>query len=462
MLQKVLILLVALLAIGGGLVFWKTYYYKPHGGGLTELTASDIELILKDAPPQALQQLATDPEAKKEILDSLRETLALAAEARHEGIADQPAVKRQLNFIEQQIVALNWDKRQNKGQPAPPLGSISPEDTQKYLDTPGNMEQFQATIDAAKESGAFPKEAKLEGEQLTQLQQQWAKLMIAYERGKEELKTLDPDEKRKTELQVALQQASFLARKYSEELAKKVEPTKEEIDAYLKEHPEYDPAKKKEMAEQILQRVKGGEDFAKLADEFTEDPGNKDPKTGKGKGGLYENIGKGQFDPAFEAAALSLEPGQVNNTLVETQFGYHIIKLEGKKTEKGKDGKDEVKYNVRHILLSNTSRDPQNPFSPPMPLADKAKNDLEAKKRDELLKEIVARNHIKIAEDFKVEVPDTTQMPQMPGMPPDLEDSDEKTPEKTTDKTPPVKKDEKTTDKEKTPTDKKDEKPAKK
>ena len=51
---------------------------------------------------------------------------------------------------------------------------------------------------------------------------------------------------------------------------------------------------------------------------------------------------------------------------------YHIIKLESKKTEKDKDGKDVEKYSVRHILFSTSDPNP-NPMAPPMSMEDKAK-----------------------------------------------------------------------------------------
>ena len=75
---------------------------------------------------------------------------------------------------------------------------------------------------------------------------------------------------------------------------------------------------KKKLAEKILTRAKSGEDFGKLAKEFSEDPGSKD------KGGEY-TFPRGQMVPEFEAAAFSLKPDQVSD-LVTTQFGFHIIK----------------------------------------------------------------------------------------------------------------------------------------
>lgn len=80
---------------------------------------------------------------------------------------------------------------------------------------------------------------------------------------------------------------------------------------------------KKELIQKILARARSGEDFAKLAKEFSEDPGSKD------RGGEYV-FGRGQMDPDFESAAFGLEPNQISD-VVTTRFGYHIIKLFEKK-----------------------------------------------------------------------------------------------------------------------------------
>ena len=80
----------------------------------------------------------------------------------------------------------------------------------------------------------------------------------------------------------------------------------------------------KAKAEEILEKLKKGEDFAKLASEVSEDPGSK------AKGGDLDFFPKGTMIPAFEEAAFSLKPGEMSG-LVETEYGYHIIKLEEKK-----------------------------------------------------------------------------------------------------------------------------------
>jgi peptidyl-prolyl cis-trans isomerase C len=77
-------------------------------------------------------------------------------------------------------------------------------------------------------------------------------------------------------------------------------------------------AKHKEM-EGLLKRARAGEDFAKMAKEYSEDPGSKD------KGGEY-TFPRGQMVPEFDAAAFSLGTNQVSD-IITTRFGYHIIKL---------------------------------------------------------------------------------------------------------------------------------------
>jgi peptidyl-prolyl cis-trans isomerase D len=81
---------------------------------------------------------------------------------------------------------------------------------------------------------------------------------------------------------------------------------------------EKDAAKAK--AQGIFDRVKKGEDFGKLAKEFSEDPGSKD------KGGQYPGEMVEQFVEPFKKAVESVKPGELVPNLVETQFGYHIIK----------------------------------------------------------------------------------------------------------------------------------------
>jgi len=80
-----------------------------------------------------------------------------------------------------------------------------------------------------------------------------------------------------------------------------------------------------EEAKKILERVKTGEDFNSLAMEYSIDPS---AKFNRGDLGYF---GTGEMIPEFEVAAFALEPGEISD-VVKTAYGYHIIKLEDKKT----------------------------------------------------------------------------------------------------------------------------------
>ena len=81
-----------------------------------------------------------------------------------------------------------------------------------------------------------------------------------------------------------------------------------------------DDAQAKARIEEIKQRLDKGEDFAKLAKEFSQDPGSA------ATGGDLGYAGQGVYDPAFEEALYALNKGQVSAP-VRTDFGWHLIKL---------------------------------------------------------------------------------------------------------------------------------------
>ncbi|MDU9402838.1 SurA N-terminal domain-containing protein [Pseudomonas sp. zfem004] len=81
-------------------------------------------------------------------------------------------------------------------------------------------------------------------------------------------------------------------------------------------------AQAKARIEEIQQRLNKGEDFAKLAKEFSQDPGSAST------GGDLGFAGPGVYDPAFEQALYKLNKDQVSDP-VRTEFGYHLIKLLG-------------------------------------------------------------------------------------------------------------------------------------
>jgi parvulin-like peptidyl-prolyl isomerase len=78
--------------------------------------------------------------------------------------------------------------------------------------------------------------------------------------------------------------------------------------------------------EEILARARKGEDFAALARETTEDQQSKE------SGGLYDDFPRGQMVKPFEDAAFSVPVGQISG-IIETPYGYHILKVEERKKE---------------------------------------------------------------------------------------------------------------------------------
>ncbi len=419
-LAKGLSVIVVILLIGAGLVFWKMKY-GGHGEDLNSITAEDMQLLLKDANPMQLKALADNPEQKKKISENLEQLLAVASQARKDGLADDPNTKQELENIRNIITASVYDQTINKDKgPMPQFGYISEDQIKQYWSgdaAAAHEEEFKKFIDSklaiAKDAGKFPKDKELTDEELKQAKDDFAKIMIYDKEAEEKGGELGADFKRQVDLQVKLQQAQFLAGQYAQKvLADKVKVTDEDVQKYIEAHPELSPKEKKEKAEQILSRAQAGEDFAKLANENSQDPGNKNPQ-GELQGGLYKDVQKGKMMPAFEQAALALQPGQIADKLVETPYGYHIIKLEKKTEGKDASGQPTETYDVRHILISTTVKDPTNPMGREMPVSEMVRAQLEKEKQEKVLAEIVAGNPVEVAKDFTVPQPSQEDLQQM-------------------------------------------------
>jgi peptidyl-prolyl cis-trans isomerase C len=79
-------------------------------------------------------------------------------------------------------------------------------------------------------------------------------------------------------------------------------------------------------AKTVAERLKKGEDFAKVAEELSKDPGSK---SDGGDLGFFE---KDRMVEPFAEAAFKMEPGQISEP-VKTQFGWHVIRVEEKRTK---------------------------------------------------------------------------------------------------------------------------------
>jgi Parvulin-like peptidyl-prolyl isomerase len=81
----------------------------------------------------------------------------------------------------------------------------------------------------------------------------------------------------------------------------------------------------KAKADDLLKQIKAGGNFAELAKKNSDDPGSKD------QGGELGWLDRGKTVPEFDKTAFSLAPGQTSG-VIKTQFGYHILQVEDKKT----------------------------------------------------------------------------------------------------------------------------------
>ena len=83
----------------------------------------------------------------------------------------------------------------------------------------------------------------------------------------------------------------------------------------------------RQQAQEVIDRLNNGEDFAALAAEFGSD-------ATKDKGGDLGWFGRGVMVPVFEETAFGMEPGEISQEPVKSEFGYHIIRLDEKRDSK--------------------------------------------------------------------------------------------------------------------------------
>ncbi|MEO8434548.1 MAG: peptidylprolyl isomerase [Pyrinomonadaceae bacterium] len=389
-----------------GLIGWQVIARR---AAAVNLTPDDMTLIAADQAPQMRARLASDEAARKEFAKDIRELLAVAEEARAKGIADRPEMKRQLELMRALVVSQNYGSKTEGASAPAPETNVSDAEIEAFFKEPGQEERFNQFIKDAQARNPQLASQAIPDAQLQQAKHQLGQVLINARKGT----AAGVEKKRNVQLQIMLQQARALASAYAEETFNpeknaSMKASDAEIEAYLAKHPELDESQARGKAEDLLKRARAGEDFAGLAQQYSSDPGSKD------KGGDLDWFGREKMVKPFSEAAFALKPGEISD-VVESPFGFHIIKLEGKRNGKSEDGKDEEQVRARHILIS---KGPQgNPFGAPKSGKDQAREAVEQEKGKKLLEEIVNRSKATIAESFQVTAPPASEQ-QFPGLMP--------------------------------------------
>ncbi|HEX7177997.1 MAG TPA: peptidylprolyl isomerase [Pyrinomonadaceae bacterium] len=354
-----------------GIIFWQAKVGSAHA---VQISAEDMSLIAEGLAPRQRARLSSDAAYRKQVAGDLRQILALAEEARRAGVADRPAVRSQLELGRSFLIAQNYFKKQSEAK-LQPEQIVSKEEIDAYLKEPGAEKRFEDALAVVQAQQPTPSK-ELTEEEKSDFRDQWARIMLGERKGL----AAGLDRERKVQLQIQLQEATTLARTLAEDNAKKFTATEEDAKAYV------DGARAK--AEEVLKRARGGEDFEKLAKEFSTEPGAEQ------RGGDLGWFGRAQMVKEFSDAAFALKEGEISD-VVQTEYGYHIIKSEGRRTAPGEQGGEaEEQVKARHILFLTKS--------------EEVKQVLEERKRKDYFDSLTKQTKVSVAEDFTVAAPPPT------------------------------------------------------
>lgn len=280
-----------------------------------DLKAADLTAMIETYPDMYKRQFAQSEQARKQVINQQKQAFALAQAAEAEGLHKTEKFKWQMEISAAQLLAAEYTKRN-------PEVTVSKEEWEAYYAS--HKDQFDADIKFITES----RKQQMPDEIKEKQRAQWSEMKLRAEKARQAGLDKDPS----FVILTKFRKADVLANLYAQLLEERNKLTDAERKKYLAEHPEADLEKLREKAQGILDRLNRGEDFIKLADEFTEDGG-------RGRGGelpwfaadgTISGAG-GKMDEEFTRATFALKKGETSKELVKTSFGFHIIRVDDRR-----------------------------------------------------------------------------------------------------------------------------------
>ncbi len=319
------IVVMALLVAGALFVQYRAMNPRPP----IHITAEQVELLI-DAMPDRQRAAYADPDFRRQYLTQLQEALILGAEARRLGYTSRPDVAYNMNLQRDLSLAEAYRKKH-------PQVSVSDEELDAYFrEHPWALDEFlRYNPQFAGRGGRFRR----------RLRRQLGETRILAERARQEGLDRDPG----VALQLRYLPQDVLRKAFIRDLQKRTRVSEAEIETFYRRHLEEftevrvrhilfstrpsqnghaappDREAVRRRALEVLRRARAGEDFATLAREYSDDASTRD------KGGDLGYLKHEQMTPQYEEVAFKLKPGQISD-LVETPFGFYIIKVEGRRT----------------------------------------------------------------------------------------------------------------------------------
>lgn len=362
------------------------------GSEYKTVSPGDLTTLTESLGDPAKRTLLENENKRKQLIESYKKSFSLAQAAEAEGIQKTDKFIHEFGLMVDRLLANEYGKRN-------PDLTISEKELDEYYNA--HEEEFEADFKSIFEGQPQRPDKDL----MESFKTYWNNLKVRSEKARQG----GIDQEKSLTIRVKFDKAQLLDARYTKALRKRFQPTPEEKAEYITEHPEADLEQVKQKAEGILERLKQGESFEKLADETNEDGT-------KGKGGDLNWVARGrtipEFQnaafllekdqiPEFENAAFALEKGQTSD-LVKTRYGYHIIRVDDKREVKPKVWVFEPGWNsdpgtveeihLRHILISTRE-------------VDRVEQRLIDEKVKKALDEIETRYPVNAPADFPVALP---------------------------------------------------------